>query len=117
VVNLDYLTRRRDGVATRELANVSLTLPVGRHWRLYGGWRYDLVNARTQERFAGVGYESCCYAVRAVHRAYLSPADDGGLAELQSQFLIEFELRGLGGIGDRISDFIDDAVAGYRPLR
>lgn len=117
VLNLDYLTRHEGERLIREQANVSFTVPVTRHWRLYGGWRYDLLRSRTQERFAGIGYESCCYAVRAVHRAYLSPAADGGLAEMNSQFLIELELRGLGGIGDRISEFVDTAVAGYEPLR
>ncbi len=115
VINVDYRTRQLNGARTQEQANVTLALPIGRHWRVFGGWRYDLLDDRTQERFAGLGYESCCYAVRAVQRSYLRPQSDGPAA-LESQFLIEFELKGLGGIGDRISSFIEDSVRGYRAL-
>lgn len=116
VLAVDYRTRQVNGEVVREQVDLRLAAPLGRRWSAFAGWRRDLLGDRTQERFLGVGYDNCCYSIRAMHRASLNPGA-GGSATLDQRVMLEFELRGLGGIGDRISDFAARAVPGYRPLR
>jgi len=111
--NLRYRTARRDGAKVYETGEINFALPVSMHWSVFGGWRYDWVNARTQQRFEGLQYEGCCYAVRLAQRSYLSTGS-GGAAKLSGQVLLELELKGLGGVGDRLTSFFEDAVSGYK---
>jgi LPS-assembly protein len=114
VVNLDYRVRRSDGERSREEAEFSFATPVLDRWQVVGGWSQDLLNDRVQERFAGLQYDSCCYALRAVYRSYLVDRGDAEAA-LTDQAMLQLELKGLGGVGDKIIEFLNDAVRGYNP--
>ena len=116
VVNLGYRQEQVGGEAEQSEGDVSLGLPLGRRWHLLGGWQYSFDEDATLERFAGFAYGSCCWALRGIWRQYVSEREgDLDAGTLEQQFMVELELRGLGGVGDEIMAFLNSAVPGFRP--
>ncbi|UEX78796.1 LPS-assembly protein LptD [Spiribacter halobius] len=115
VINLGLRRREVDGVRTLDQGELSFALPIGPRWRVFGGVIQDFELDQPQQRFAGLQYDACCHALRLTHREYLDrdPGRDG--ATLESQILLELELKGLGGIGDSIVSFLENEIRGYRP--
>lgn len=115
VVNLGLRRREVDGERTLDQAEASFALPLTPNWRIFGGIIQDFTLDEAQQRFAGVQYDGCCHAVRLTRRELLDREPGGGDADLESQILLELELKGLGGIGDNIVGFLEDEIRGYRP--
>lgn len=91
-------------------------------WQFVGRLTQDLVNHRNIESYAGVQYESCCWAIRfAYHRNINSKINDQALFdqthnEFDSGFVIQFVIKGLGGqqssVG--IEDMFNSSIFGYK---
>lgn len=118
-LNLGYRQDFERGERVQSDGDISVGLPLARHWSLLGGWQYSFLDDATRERFAGFAYTGCCWAIRGLWRQFIQE-DVAAVAidedaELQSQFMVELELRGLGGVGDEIMAFIQSAVPGFRP--
>jgi LPS-assembly protein len=113
ILNGRYRTRRIDGTRQRESINASAAVPISRRWTVFGGARRDLLDEQMDTAFTGVQYEACCYAVRGVYRSTLDPGARGG-TQRDNAFMIQFQLKGLGGVGDEVTSFFRDAVPGYR---
>ena len=62
------------------------------------------------EAFAGVEYESCCWALRVLGRHYVRNIE----GESNNALYVELELKGLGAIGRKSEDFLRRAILGYR---
>ncbi len=108
VVNLGY--RYRAGEL--EQTDLSFALPVGPRWELVGRWNYSLDERETLERFLGVGYESCCWAIQLVQRSYVSTRQ----GERENQLYIQFTLKGLTSLGSATTRFLDRGILGYSEL-
>lgn len=115
ILNGRYRMRQLNDSRVQELANASTALPVTRRWTLFGAIRVDLIDDEVESGFSGVQFEGCCYALRGVYRTELdsSPGPDGGTAR-DSSFMIELELKGLGGVGDDLTNFLNEGVPGYQ---
>ncbi|RJS93999.1 LPS-assembly protein LptD [Salinisphaera sp. Q1T1-3] len=86
---------------------IGLRAPIGDKLELIGRWNYSLKKSQNVETLAGVEYRpSCCYAVRAGFRHYVS-GDNG---DQDNAILVQFVLRGLGRFGNSISTFVDNDV-------
>ncbi|MEO1573349.1 MAG: LPS assembly protein LptD [Pseudomonadota bacterium] len=105
VLNLGY--RFQDNEL--EQTDISFAWPIGRHWNVVGRWNYSLTDNVTLERFAGVEYERCCWAVRLVSRQFVNNRDGGNDRALFAQF----ELKGLTSIGTRVDAFLERGILGY----
>jgi len=105
VINLGY--RFQDNEL--EQSDLSFAWPVGTFWNLVGRWNYSLEENVTLERFAGIEYERCCWAVRLVSRSYVNNRDGGTDKALFAQF----ELKGLTSIGTRVDAFLERGILGY----
>ncbi|MFK7886609.1 MAG: LPS-assembly protein LptD [Gammaproteobacteria bacterium] len=105
VINLGYRFQDND----LEQTDISFAWPVGSHWNLVGRWNYSLDENITLERFAGIEYERCCWAVRLVSRSYVNNVDGGTDKALFAQF----ELKGLTSIGTRVDAFLERGILGY----
>ncbi len=105
VINLGYRFQDND----LEQSDLSFAWPIGRHWNVVGRWNYSLAENVTLERFAGVEYERCCWAVRLVSRSYVNNRDGGNDKALFAQF----ELKGLTSIGTRVDSFLERGILGY----
>lgn len=113
VLNLDYRIKWNEGSRQREQTSGSLVFPVTRRIQLFGGAAYSHLYERDIERFGGFEYSDCCWAVRMVHRLYLSDLNDIPASEYERETMLELEFKGLGGVGDTILEFLQDAVPGY----
>lgn len=106
LVNVDYRYRR----ANFEQVDATAAIPLDERWRLIGRWNYAIDDARTLEAFAGLEFESCCYAVRALVRHYVRNAE----GDTANAIFLELELKGLGSLGRGTQDFLRQSIRGYR---
>ncbi|PCI62391.1 MAG: LPS biosynthesis protein [Gammaproteobacteria bacterium] len=95
---------------------------INKDWQFVGRLTQDLVNKRNIESYAGIQYESCCWAIRlAYHRNINSKINDQLLLnkthnEFDSGFVVQFVIKGLGGqqssVG--IEDMFNSSIFGYK---
>lgn len=107
LLNLSY--RLRDDAL--EQSDISWYWSLGSRWKMLGRWNYSLPNETTLETFGGLEYNSCCWAMRGIARRYLNNVD--GESYLNG-FFLQFELKGLGGVGKKADTFLEQSIAGYR---
>lgn len=105
ILNLAYRLHR--DVATHvELASI---WPITDQVKAIGRWNYSLTEDNTPEAFGGLEYGECCWRVRALTRYYDNDNDDEGL-----EFFLQFELKGLGKLGDNIDHLLAEGINGYQ---
>jgi LPS-assembly protein len=112
VINAAYRFVRESPASSEdsvEQADISFAWPLVRNWRAVGRWNYALADGTTLESFAGLEYESCCWALRTVLRRYLSN-DEG---EHTNAVFVQLELKGLTGVGRRTVSFLERSIPGY----
>ncbi|MDY6994462.1 MAG: LPS assembly protein LptD, partial [Pseudomonadota bacterium] len=106
IVNFSY--RLRDNIL--EQTDLSTHWSLGARWNVLARWNYSLPQERTLETFTGLEYSSCCWAIRGIVRRYLNNID--GFSYLNG-FFLQFELKGLGGIGKKADSFLEQRIPGY----
>ncbi|MDP5041075.1 MAG: LPS-assembly protein LptD, partial [Paraglaciecola sp.] len=96
---------------------ITTSWPINQQWHWVGRWYRDVKSHRTVETYAGLQYESCCWAVRLVAQRHLSNRyDDSGLQstnEFESGITLQFILKGMGG-KTAGRDMLTDGLFGYR---
>ncbi len=110
VVNLSYRSRRE----LLEQVDFSFLYPVTPSWSIVGRYYYSLykdngADPGLLEGIAGVQWDSCCLAVRAVVRRYVRNRD----GDMNNQFQIEFILKGLGSAGQNTERTLRRGILGY----
>ena len=77
-------------------------------------WNQALNTDRNLETLAGLEYEDCCWALRAVARQYRdSPVDP----DAKTGFYLELELKGLSRLGGGLETVLQSSILGYQPIR
>ena len=69
---------------------------------------------RQLETLAGLEYEDCCWAVRAVARQYRNNASE---VDSQTAFYMELELKGLSRLGTGLEALLQNSILGYQTFR
>jgi LPS-assembly protein len=105
LVNLSYRFRRD----TLEQTDISFLWPIGRNWRVVGRWNYSIDDNQTLETIAGIGYESCCWAINLVGRSYVNEENGGRTTGIYA----ELELKGLTRLGNSIDNLLERGILGY----
>jgi len=112
------------GVTDNTIEQVSLLMSgkINKDWQFVTRFTQDLANRRSIETYAGLQYESCCWALRfAYHRNINSKVDEQALLnqpnnEFDSGFMLQFVIKGLGGqqssVG--IEDMFNSSIFGYK---
>jgi LPS-assembly protein len=108
VVNAGYRFRRD----LLEQVDVSAAWPITRQWRGFGRWVYSLNEEKTLDRFIGVEYASCCWAVRLITRRFVSSRT----GDTDTSFGLQLELGGLSSVGVDNEAFLEDAIRGYSAI-
>jgi LPS-assembly protein len=106
IFNLAYRSRAAEAL---EQSDLSFSWPVSDRWSAVGRWNHSLSDDIDLERFAGLQYESCCYAIRIIAREYL--------AETQLQntaVFFQLSLKGLTQFGDNADELLERGIPGYR---
>ncbi|MFT6552278.1 MAG: LPS-assembly protein [Zhongshania marina] len=127
LLNAGY-TFRREGNNLGGLENdvkqgdISLSLPINDQWKLFAKTQYDFEDDRPVENLIGAEYQNCCWLTRIVYQRALEPDDDNGSnisgigntgTQNNSAVLIEFQLKGLGGLGTAVTSVLKDSIFGY----
>lgn len=98
--------------------DASTVLPLSNRWRLFARWNYDLNDNRSIENLFGLEYEDCCWRVRMAYQAAIDgeELDELGIVRGKEDevFLLEFQLKGLGSIGQKMSGMLEESIWGYR---
>ncbi|MCB1616330.1 MAG: LPS-assembly protein LptD [Pseudomonadales bacterium] len=99
-----------------EQVDLSSFWGVDQQWSLIGKFNYDLTNSRELETIAGMQYNDCCWRVRLIYRKWVDNPfgiDDIKQQQEDSGVFLEFQLTGLGEIGEKIGDILDDSIQGF----
>lgn len=105
IVNIGYRYRRD----LLEQADVSFLYPINPTWSAVGRYYYSLLDDKPLEAIAGVQWDSCCLAVRALARRYVRNRD----GDLNTSLQVEFVLKGLGSAGQNTERTLRRAILGY----
>jgi LPS-assembly protein len=93
VVNLAYRYRPE---LLEDIA-FSMGWPLAQRWSFVSALEYSIRDKTTVERFLGLQYESCCWAVRVSTAKQVSRRD----GSTDTAVRLQFEFKGLGGGGAR----------------
>ncbi len=103
-----------------EQGGINLGIPLGDRWTMLAGWSYDFDADDNLSTFAGVEYRSCCWTLSVGLQRRLIDVDndsgriaDGSL-DFENFVGFEFNLEGLGGIGDNLQRNLSKEVFGYK---
>ena len=116
--------RRTRGVSGSDIEQIGLvaSFPIADKWQFVGGYHRDLTQNRSIDSYAGIQYESCCWAVRLVTRRHINTNLEQ-LAQLTSDIPTSFDsgislqlvIKGLNGTGNfDIGDMLQQGIFGYR---
>ena len=108
ILNLAYRVRR--DTTDIEQSDISFRWPFNQQWSAVGRWNYAVPEGRSLELFGGVEYESCCWALRAVARRFLTDIN----GEFDTGIFLQLELKGLAGIGKKTVNFLQEQIPGYQ---
>lgn len=123
VINLGYSIRREGnqfGGLENDVRQVdaSLAMPLNNQWKLFAKTQYDLEDDRSVENLIGAEYQNCCWLTRIVYQQALEPDDDSRSnsrdTETNSAILVEFQLKGLGGLGTAVTSVLKESILGYQ---
>jgi len=115
VLNFAYRKRRafagviRTDAIDIEQTDVSVHWPVTGEWNVVGRWIYALNENKSLDIFGGIEYDSCCWDLRVVGRRFVSNVEGG----VQTGIFLQFELKGLAGLGQKTVDFLYQNIPGY----
>ncbi len=131
LLNLGYRYRRQDPELdpdTGKLVNAdvdqvefSAVVPLNYQWRLFARWHYDITDNNSLETLGGIEYESCCWMVRAVYQEAIDGVLDSNNNNFVSSddyetdyaFYLQFQLKGLGDLADKVDSVLDNAIPGF----
>ncbi len=93
-----------------EQTDLSGKWPINHQVSLVGRWLYSTLYSSTMEALAGIEYDACCWRVRLAAQRLQTNIDN----EPKDAIYLQFELKGLTSIGDRIDDLLEKSIRGYR---
>jgi LPS-assembly protein len=121
IFNLGYSYRRYRGFDPRvsdiEQVDFSSYLPVNNEWALFLRSLYDIDSSERINDMAGIEYNSCCWRVRFVYQRSFDQKTGANVEELvehDNAIFLEFQLKGLGGVGTRVSSLLEETIRGFR---
>lgn len=90
---------------------------VHHHWDLIGAWQYQWSKGEGQQGnvyLAGLGYESCCWAVRLMVMRSFDHLDNARNFKYNNSVYAQIVLKGFGGFGtNSTGDILQQYVKGY----
>lgn len=108
-----------------EQAEAGFAWPIAENLRLVGKWTYAFEESdrdgvpedRLVNQIAGIEYETCCWAVRLLHRDYVVRRPNAATSEAieNETFFLELTLKGLTGVGRDTGKLLGSEIRGYKP--
>lgn len=98
--------------------DASTVLPVTERWRLFARFNYELDDHASLENTAGIEYGDCCWLLRLVYQKAIDGErfDNFGVIEAKQEevIMLEFQLKGLGSMGQKTDQTLKESIWGYR---
>jgi len=124
IFNLGYNYRRPipgsflRATRTEEISTSSY-LPLNRNWSIFGAISYSLENDLSIEDMVGVEYDSCCWTFRMLQLRYYNNEStfinfNNPNLERETTIQFQFLLKGMGGVGNRITSIMQDMIRGFQ---
>jgi LPS-assembly protein len=118
-VQLNHRYTRNVSGSSLEQASVLASFAINKDWAFVGRLTEDLKQSRSLESYAGLQYESCCWALRIAYHRYINSnlSDDGeNRDEFNSGFVLQFIIKGLNGKQGSIGtqEMFDSSIFGYK---
>lgn len=124
IFNLGYAYRREYTTGLQqpqtEEIRASSYFPLNNNWSIFAAINYSLEEDLSVEDMFGVEYDSCCWTFRLLNLRYYNN-DNGVLPDFDNPDLernqtIQFQvvLKGMGGLGNRITNIMQDMIRGYQ---
>ena len=121
-IQLNHRYTRNVSGSSLEQASVLAGFAINEDWAFVGRLTQDLKQDRSLESYAGLQYESCCWAIRiAYHRHINSNLSDDGLDnenrdKFNSGFVLQFIVKGLNGKQGAIGTqkMFESSIFGYK---
>lgn len=133
IFNLGYSYTHEDVQNTRRYQNleesdVSFLWPISGKWSLTGRWNFGWDENQTIESLLGIEYNDCCWRARMIYRRYLkdprtlmvTTIENGSSTSqlvldnrAETGIFIEFELKGLTTVGQRLDALLNESIIGY----
>ena len=107
LINVGYQFRRGDV----DQSDISFIWPLSPHWQAAARWNFSVRDGRVLDAFAGLQYNSCCWAARVLARRYVTST--GG--KYNSGVYFELVLKGLGNLGNPIGSYLQRTIPDYAP--
>jgi LPS-assembly protein len=116
IVNLYYGTQTQvSGLPDLNQIGLSFVWPIDRQWQVLGNVAQDLDAQQPLQLLAGLAYESCCWRVKLGAEYYVISNPNPNIIEYTTAALLQFELKGLGGLGSQADQRFERAILGYQP--
>lgn len=97
--------------------DVGVVYPVAENWNLFARSFFDHSLHREMDTFLGVEYDSCCYRMRFVARRWTDSRDITAVGpsnlEVDRGVFLEFQLKGLGTLGQRMDRMLREGIIGF----
>ncbi|MBE0369170.1 LPS assembly protein LptD [Pseudoalteromonas aurantia] len=113
--------RYANSVSGYEIDQVGLfsSLPINDNWQFIASYHRDLNASRSVEVFAGIQYESCCWAIQITGGRHIETDLNQTITHDDAQFDtsigFNFVLNGLGGKSNNaVSQRLQQGIFGYR---
>ncbi|WP_133405834.1 LPS assembly protein LptD [Parashewanella tropica] len=118
----DLLNSNTNNKVNIAQAGTRIAWPIKKDLYFVGNWYYDFKRKRSIETFAGVQYESCCWAARLSYHYRIKTNFNDNIAnapidreQFESGIYLNFMIRGLGGAGSLgVSDMLNESIFNYR---
>ena len=131
IINVGYIYRKNP-LYPNQMNDITQTdnsfrYPLYDNWTVLGRWQYSLLYHETQDALFGLEKENCCWKARIAFRHYTNNISSSGLlygpntntvnstagTGLNGVFF-EFELKGLGALGDDMDTFLQKEIYGFQ---
>ena len=117
LVQLSHRYVRNLSQETINQLGLSAAWPINEQWRWVGRWYKDRTLSRTIEAYAGLQYESCCWAVKIIAQRHLanrySMNGTQDINEFDSGVAVQFSFKGISS-NRRSTSMLQDGMFGYR---
>jgi len=101
-----------------EQVDAAAVLPLSVQWRAFARFNYELQEHSGLETLFGLEYDDCCWSVRVLYQKALDGerVSSNGLAEarIEEVVMLEFQLKGLGSMGQKTEDQLKESIWGFR---
>lgn len=97
---------------------ISGAFPLVQNWHVLGAWRYNINNQFAMSYYAGLEYESCCWAIRLLGGQTAIAIGQGNVpGQVNRGVFLQFLFKGMGTVGvNDASSIVRTQMRGYRDI-